>query len=98
MARRASVADNPVTLESRRLPPPWSIEENNKACFIVRDSTEQPLGYFHLFVPKPPLRVGYLSSRFHISRENTGRCDLHGECRSEKQRQESAERHADEQH
>jgi len=23
----------------RRLPPPWSIEEANDACFIVRDST-----------------------------------------------------------
>jgi hypothetical protein len=23
----------------RRFPPPWTIEENNDACFIVRDST-----------------------------------------------------------
>jgi hypothetical protein len=31
----------------RRFPPPWSIEEHNKACFIVRDSTGQVLGYFY---------------------------------------------------
>ena len=30
----------------RRFPPPWTIEDN-KACFIVRDSTGQALGYFH---------------------------------------------------
>ena len=24
-----------------RFPPPWTIEEHNKACFIVRDSTGQ---------------------------------------------------------
>ena len=31
----------------RRFPPPWSIEEANNACFIVRDSSEQVLGYFN---------------------------------------------------
>ena len=31
----------------RRFPPPWSIEEANNACFIVRDSSEQALGYFN---------------------------------------------------
>ena len=83
---------------AHHFPQPWTIDEANNACFIVRDNTAQAIGYFHLYVPKPPLRVGYLSSRFHISRENAGRCDLHGEYRSEKLRQESAERHADEQH
>src|SRR5208283_75188 len=29
------------------LPPPWSIEDANNACFIVRDSTGQALGYFY---------------------------------------------------
>jgi hypothetical protein len=29
----------------RRFPPPWMIEEANDACFIVRDSTGQALGY-----------------------------------------------------
>jgi len=31
----------------RRFPPPWTIEEANDACFIVRDSTGQALGYFY---------------------------------------------------
>ncbi len=31
----------------RRFPPPWTIEEANNACFIVRDSTGQALGYFN---------------------------------------------------
>ncbi len=31
----------------RRFPPPWTIEENNNACFIVRDNTGQALGYFY---------------------------------------------------
>ena len=30
----------------RRFPPPWTIEENNNGCFIVRDSIGQALGYF----------------------------------------------------
>lgn len=28
---------------ARRFPPPWTFDEANDACFIVRDSTEQPL-------------------------------------------------------
>jgi len=32
---------------ARRFPPPWSIEEANNACFIVRDSTGQALAYFY---------------------------------------------------
>jgi hypothetical protein len=31
----------------RRFPPPWTIEENNDACFIVRDKGGQALGYFY---------------------------------------------------
>jgi hypothetical protein len=31
----------------RRFPPPWTIAEANDACFIVRDSTGQALGYFY---------------------------------------------------
>jgi len=30
----------------RRFPPPWSVEEQ-AACFVVRDSTGQKLGYFY---------------------------------------------------
>jgi hypothetical protein len=32
---------------ARRFPPPWTIEEHNNACFIVRDTTGQALGYFY---------------------------------------------------
>ena len=31
----------------RRFPPSWTIDEANDACFIVRDSTGQALGYFY---------------------------------------------------
>jgi hypothetical protein len=31
----------------RRFPPPWSIEEHNNACFIVKDATGQALAYFY---------------------------------------------------
>jgi hypothetical protein len=31
----------------RRFPPPWTLEENNDACFIVRDANGQALGYFY---------------------------------------------------
>jgi hypothetical protein len=31
----------------RRFPPPWTIEEYNDACFIVRDKNGQELGYFY---------------------------------------------------
>jgi len=30
---------------ARRFPPPWTIEENNNACFIVKDATGQAFGY-----------------------------------------------------
>jgi hypothetical protein len=30
-----------------RFPPPWIVEEHNNACFIVKDSTGQALGYFY---------------------------------------------------
>ncbi len=32
---------------ARRFPPPWTVDEANDACFIVRDSTGQALGYFY---------------------------------------------------
>ncbi len=31
----------------RRFPPPWTIDETNDACFIVRDKDGQALGYFY---------------------------------------------------
>ncbi len=37
----------PRTMPARRFLPPWTIEEHNEACFIVRDNTVQALGYFY---------------------------------------------------
>ncbi len=31
----------------RRFPPPWTIEEANDACFVVRDNTGQALAYVY---------------------------------------------------
>jgi hypothetical protein len=33
-------------MPARRFPPPW-IVEGQAACFVVRDSTGQALGYFY---------------------------------------------------
>jgi hypothetical protein len=33
-------------MPARRFPPPWTIEEHNNACSIVKDATGQALGYF----------------------------------------------------
>jgi hypothetical protein len=32
---------------SRRFPPPWTIEDKNDACFIVRDHNGQALAYVY---------------------------------------------------
>jgi hypothetical protein len=37
----------PAAMTPRRFPPPWTIEEHNQACFIVRDKNEQALAYFY---------------------------------------------------
>ena len=34
-------------MPDRRFPPPWTIDEANSACFIVRDNTGRALGYFY---------------------------------------------------
>jgi len=33
--------------EPRRFPPPWSVDEANDACFIVRDVNGQALAYVY---------------------------------------------------
>jgi hypothetical protein len=40
----------------RRFPPPWTVEEYNDACFIVRDKNGQRLGYFY-FEEEPGRRT-----------------------------------------
>jgi endo-1,4-beta-D-glucanase Y len=46
-----SAADAPITHRympsPRRFPPPWTIEEHNNACFIVKDATGQALAYVY---------------------------------------------------
>ena len=37
----------PSNVSQRRFPPPWIVEEHNKACFIMRDAAGQALGYFY---------------------------------------------------
>jgi hypothetical protein len=37
----------PPSMTPRRSPPPWTLEEYNDACFIVRDNNGQGLGYFY---------------------------------------------------
>jgi hypothetical protein len=34
-----------LSLAARRFPPPWSVEEYNDACFIVRDHNGPGLAY-----------------------------------------------------
>jgi hypothetical protein len=34
-------------ISPRRFPPPWTIDENNQACFIVKDAGGQAFGYFY---------------------------------------------------
>jgi hypothetical protein len=41
-------------LAARRFPPPWSVEEYNDACFIVRDNDGQQLAYVY-FEDEPGL-------------------------------------------
>ena len=36
-----------MTPSPRRLPPPWTIEELNDACFIVSDANGQRLAYVY---------------------------------------------------
>ena len=41
---------------ARRFPPPWTIDEANDACFIVRDKNGQALAYFY-FEEEPGRRA-----------------------------------------
>ena len=46
-----------------RFPLPWSVDETNGACFIVRDATGQALGYFCYDGRAAPLLCGHLQAR-----------------------------------
>ena len=43
-------------MRDRRFPPPWSVEEHNEACFIVRDKNGQALAYVY-FEDEPGRRA-----------------------------------------
>jgi hypothetical protein len=45
----------PDLTKPRRFPPPWSIDEYNDACFIVRDVNGQALAYVY-FEDEPSRR------------------------------------------
>jgi hypothetical protein len=34
-------------MTARRFPPPWSVDEYNDACFVVRDDNGQQLAYVY---------------------------------------------------
>jgi hypothetical protein len=40
------VVPSVTTMNRRRFPPPWSVEELD-ACFVVRDANAQALAYFY---------------------------------------------------
>ena len=45
----------PSMTSPRRFPPPWTIEEHNDACFIVKGAARQAPGYFY-FDDEPQCR------------------------------------------
>ena len=53
---------------ARRFPPPWTVDERNDACFIVKDATGQTLGYFY-FEDEP----GRRSAAKLLSKDETRR-------------------------
>ena len=53
---------------ARRFPPPWTVDERNDACFIVKDATGQALGYFY-FEDEP----GRRSAAKLLSKDETRR-------------------------
>jgi hypothetical protein len=36
-----------AAMTARRFPPPWTVEEYNDACFVVRDGNGQQLAYVY---------------------------------------------------
>jgi len=49
-----------VILPARRFPPPWSVEEYNDACFIVRDNDGQQLAYVYFEEEPGPPTIGWV--------------------------------------
>jgi hypothetical protein len=55
------------TMTERSFPPPWSVQEK-RGMFIVRDATDQAIGYFY-FVDEKEQRPGFK----HLTREEAQR-------------------------
>ncbi len=66
-------------MPDRRFPPPWTIEEHHDACFIVRDSTGQALGYFYFGGVRSALNgcplLGNCGHTVRFEREGTAATD-----------------------
>jgi hypothetical protein len=46
-SRDASTSYAAAMPEPRRFPPPWTVEEHDQACFIVRDKNKRALAYVY---------------------------------------------------
>ena len=57
-------------MSARRFPPPWSLEELNDACFVVKDSAGQKLSYVY-FEDEP----GRRSAAKLLSKDEARRID-----------------------
>jgi hypothetical protein len=43
----------PDDVERRRFPPPWTFEDHNDACFIVKDATRSTMRKSRADAPPP---------------------------------------------
>ena len=64
-------------MSSRRFPPPWSLEELNDACFVVKDSNGQALAYVY-YEDEP----GRRSAAKLLTKDEARRATKRGYCSS----------------
>jgi hypothetical protein len=50
-------------MTKRRFPPPWTVDEMNDVCFIVRDKNGQQLGYFYYEVEPGRRTAAYMLTK-----------------------------------
>jgi hypothetical protein len=60
-------------MTARRFPPPWTFEEANNACFIVKDANGVAVSYVY-FEDEPGRRAG---SQSHDQGRGPARCCRH---------------------
>jgi hypothetical protein len=56
LARAAAIDSLPGEMTVRRFPPPWTFEEANNACFIVKDANGLAVSYVY-FEDEPGRRA-----------------------------------------